>query len=204
MIISELGNVNQHNKMKGITINSKRLKPNTGSKITDFILYVFLIAIAVVLSPILIVLWLMGLAYKLIMPESKYIKQESNYFIKGLNNENHKFHYIVEEDQPIEIAREQDGKAIIEFVPPIGNEILNGYFTDLLIERDDGVFLQKIVLGNNGQIQEMPVMFVDYEKNEINMIRDLKGYEIYTKGGKNDFMIIAINETEELEIRIKK
>ena len=73
-----------------------------------------------------------------------------------------------------------------------------------MIERTDGIFVQKIILNPSGDaVQAAPLYFFNYSTRETDELMDLNGYELDFRGNADDFNIQAYNNDETLEIRIK-
>lgn len=190
--------------MKGVYINIKKLKPNKESVLLDYLVFAILLVVIVVLSPIILFFYLLGLIIKLVMPDSDYIDSTSHNYINLENGEKLSYRYISTDEQTIGVAKELDGEAVIEFDSQRSIDKLGGLFTTFIIERDDGVFLQKIEVGEHGNVISMPLIFYNNKEKDVEILKDLKGYEIYTKGGKDNFAIIGFSDQNEIEIQIKK
>jgi hypothetical protein len=66
-------------------------------------------------------------------------------------------------------------------------------------------FIQKVIRNDETKkIKALPLYFLNYSTLNIKEIKDLKGYEIDSKGNPNDFIISAIGEVGELEKRLRK
>lgn len=83
-------------------------------------------------------------------------------------------------------------------------EFLDGYFTDFKVERDDGMFIQKIHFNNDQtEIQSAPLYFFSFESLDFKKIVDLHMYEFDSKGGADDFIISAYGK-DSFEVRLTK
>ena len=86
--------------------------------------------------------------------------------------------------------------------PP--NPFFEGYFTNLKIERADGIFLQKVIQDENKkEIDSLPLFFFNYATQNAERILDLKGYEIDLIGNADDFILDATGKEENLQIRLR-
>ena len=192
-------------KMKGLKIDIREIKPNTGLKWIDYLLIGLLIIVGLCLLPLLIVLWGIGILYNLIFPNRKIEVENSWKEISTGTDFELRYKWTNIDDLPEFIYQHFDPNPLIVFDTKPKIEFFEGYFTDLKVERTDGIFVQKIIPNeNNDEIQFLPLYFFNYSTKEIEKIKDLNGYEIDTKGNPNDFMISAIGKEKEFEIRLKK
>ncbi len=98
-----------------------------------------------------------------------------------------------------------DNQPLIMFDTNPHLRFFEGYFTDFKIERDDGVFIQKVIRNDETKkITALPLYFFEYSTQDMKEIKDLKGYEIDSRGNPDDFIISAIGENDELELRLRK
>ena len=192
--------------MKGLKIDIIKIEPNTGSKWDDYLVTGLFIILGLCLLPLLVILWGIGILYNLIFPK-KEIKAENSWeeISTGTDFEL-RYKWAANSDEiPEFIHRKFDQYQLILYDTNPKTEFFKGYFTDLKIERTDGIFIQKIIPNlNNDDIQFLPVYFFKYSTKEIEEIMDLNGYEIETKGNPNDFIISAIGKEKQLEISLTK
>ncbi len=187
--------------MKGLKIDIQEIQPYSGSKGTDYLLIGLLIIAGVCLLPLLIVLW----GYNLLFP-SKKVEVENAWSVISTGTEfKLKYQWIDLDEMPESIRQYFDERPLIVFDTEPKIEFFEGYFTDLIIEGTDGIFVQKVILNQNkDEIQSLPLCFFNYSTKELEVIQDLYGYEIVTKGGPNDFIISATGKEKQFEIRFRK
>ena len=191
--------------MKGLRIDIKKVQPNTGSKWIDYPVIGLLILIGICLLPLLIVLWGFGLIYNALTP-NKPINNENNWnrLITG-TDQLIRYKWGNVDDMPEYIYKYFDTQPLIMFDTNPDMEFFEGYFTDFKVERSDGVFLQKVIRDDDKkEIKALPLYFFDYANHELKKVKDLKGYELDSKGNSDDFILSALGEEGELEIRLRK
>ena len=191
--------------MRGLKIDIREIKPNTGTKWIDYLLIGLLGIISLFLLPLLIIILGIGMFYNLIFP-NKGIEVENSW--KGISTGTDfelRYKWANVDGMPEFIYQHFDPNPLIVFDTEPKNEFFEGYFTDLKVERTDGIFVQKVIPNqNNDEVQFLPLYFFNYSTKEIKEIKDLNGYEIDTKGNPNDFMMSAIGKEKEIEIRLRK
>jgi hypothetical protein len=191
--------------MKGLRIDIKKVQPRTGSKWIDYPLIGILILIGLCLLPLLIVSWIFRILINLLNP-NKLIPFENNWnrIITG-NNQSISYKWVKVDDMPEYVYKYFDTQPLLMFNTNPHLEFFDGYFTDFKVERDDGLFIQKVIRNDETkEIKALPLYFFNYSTLDIKEVKDLKGYEIDSKGNPNDFLISAIGEEGELEIRLRK
>jgi len=191
--------------MKGLRIDIKKVQPQTGSKWIDYPLIGILILIGLCLLPLLIVFWIFGILINLLNP-NKSIQFENNWNrIMTGTNQSISYKWVNVDDMPEYVYKYFDTQPLIMFDTNPHLEFFDGYFTDFKVERDDGLFIQKVIRNDETkEIKALPLYFFNYSTLGIQEIKDLKEYEIDSKGNPDDFMISAIGEEGELEIRLRK
>ena len=191
--------------MQGLKIDIREIKSNTLSKWISYPVVGFFILLGLCLSPLLLVFWLMGMFYRLLFRNKESAVQNSWKVIKTGTGLELRYKLVFQDNVPVFIHQYFDQGPLVTFDADPKNEFFEGYFTDLIVERTDGVFVQKVVINqSNDNIQSLPFYFFNYSTHEIVEIKDLYGYELDIKGNPNDFMISALGEENELEIRIRK
>ncbi|MBL3659020.1 hypothetical protein [Fulvivirga sediminis] len=191
--------------MKRLRIDIKKVQPRTGSKWIDYPLIGILILIGLCLLPLLIVFWIFGILINLLNP-NKSIQFENNWnkIITG-TNQSISYKWVNVDDMPEYVYKYFDTQPLLMFNTNPHLEFFDGYFTDFKVERDDGLFIQKVIRNDETkEIKALPLYFFNYSTLDIKEIKDLKGYEIDSKGNPNDFLVSAIGEEGELEIRLIK
>lgn len=98
---------------------------------------------------------------------------------------------------------EERGLAIFRSSEPI--DFFTGYFSDFIVKRDDGIFVQKLILDEaQQQLQAAPLYFFMYLNQEIEEIYDLKDFEFDMIGNPDDFIIEIYGLNENIQIRLTK
>lgn len=191
--------------MKGLRIDIKKVQPQTGSKWIGYPIIGILILIGLCLLPLLIVFCIFGIIYNILAP-NKPIQFENNWNrIRTGNNLSVSYKWVNVDDMPEYVYKYFDSQPLIMFDTNPHLEFFHGYFTDFKIERDDGLFIQKVIRNDETkEINALPLYFFNYSTLDIKEIKDLKGYEIDSRGNPDDFMISALGENGELEIRLRK
>ncbi len=187
--------------MKGLKIEIQQIQPYSGSKGTDYLLIGLLIIAGLCLLPLLIVLW----GYNLLFPRKK-LEVENAWSVISTGTEfKLKYQWIDLDEMPESIRQYFDERPLVVFDSDPKIEFFEGYFTDFIVERTDGIFVQKVMLNQNkDEIQFLPLCFFNYTTKEMEEIQDLYGYEFRTQGGPNDFIISAVGQEQQFEIRLKK
>ncbi|MEZ4817559.1 MAG: hypothetical protein R2776_06275 [Flavobacteriaceae bacterium] len=191
--------------MKGLRIDLKLIEPKTNSKWFDYILIALLLIVALILLPLLLLFWIFGIIFNFIS-QTKSIDVENNWqrLLTG-TNQSIRFKYVTVDEMPEYIYKYFDTQPLIIFDSNPYLDFFSGYFTDFKVERDDGIFIQKVIQNDEIKaIQSLPLYFFSYLTQEVQEIKDLKGYEFDIKGNPNDFIINGIGEEGELEIRLRK
>ena len=116
---------------------------------------------------------------------------------------NLKYHWTTNDEIPEYLIKYFDPLAPLIFDTEPKLEFFNGFFTNFKVERSDGIFVQRIEPnGTNDDIKSMPLYFFKFSNYEFEMIKDLKGFEIESKGNPDDFIITAFDGEDEWEIRL--
>lgn len=191
--------------MKGLKIEIKNIQQRTGSKWIGYPVIGLFILIGLCLLPLLIMFWIFGTIYNLITPNKPIENEYPWKVIKTGTDHLIRYKWANVDDMPEYIYKYFDTQPLLIFDtnPKVG--FFEGYFTAFKVERSDGIFLQKVIQDNEkDEIKALPLYFFNYTTQELNKIKDLKGYEIDSKGSPNDFIISAVAEEDEFEIRIRK
>jgi len=106
-----------------------------------------------------------------------------------------------------EAAREYfDDELLLRYKTEPSISFFEGYFSDFKIERTGGIFVQKVNFNAAlTEIVAMPLYFFNYATKEAEEIYNFKNYALDTRGGPNNFKIIASSledDGEDLEIEI--
>jgi len=181
------------------------MKSQKDSGFVGVLILVLLIIVGLCLLPLLLVIMLFGAIYNVIMPTRK--KNEVPPWINIPTNSEINIQYKLGDfDNLPEFLQEyfeERGLFVYETDPNI--DFFEGYFTDFKVERSDGIFVQKVIFDEINQvIQSAPLFFFKYKTQELEEIKDLRDYEIDSKGNPDDFMISAYGEDENFEIRLTK
>lgn len=192
--------------MKGLAVEIKKIQfPKGGLKLVDFLLIVLLILAGIILLPLFLIFLIGGVLFNLLTPEKKYQVVDDWNEIKTNSDINLKYKWANVDDIPNYLYNYFDPRPLILFESDPEIIFFNGYFTDLKIERIDGIFVQKVNCNKDSQeIISLPLCFFKFDTQEVEEIKDLKGYEIDTKGNPNDFMLTGYGEGYELQIHLKK
>jgi hypothetical protein len=161
--------------------------------------------LVLLMIPLLLVFWLLGNIYNL-LASGKRKKHENLWFpVVTQTDLELECQCIGQGDLPDFIYEYFEGEPIVLFKSNPKLEFFQGYFADFRIEQYDGIFIQKVILNQSeDEIISLPLYFFEYASKKAILIRDLKGYDIDAKGGSDDFIISAIGEENELEIRFTK
>lgn len=153
--------------------------------------------------PILIIFWLLGIVYNLFSPKNAISNTPYWSHVKTNTDLNLKYHWTTNDETPEFLKKHFDPYSFLIFETEPNIEFFNGFFTNFKVERTDGIFVQKIELNEDiDDIKAMPLYFFKFSSNEYEMIKDLKGFEIESKGSPDDFIISAFDGDDEWEIRL--
>ena len=188
--------------MSKLEINLKRIPVIQGNLLFEYLIIGFLILVAISLLPFLIIFWLFGLLYNL-LSQNKPVHIDSNWIAINTGTElKITYNYVNVDDMEDYIYHSFDTSPLLIFNSEPPNLFFEGYFTNLKIERADGIFLQKVIHNeNNKEIDSLPLFFFNYATQNAERILDLKGYEHDVKGNAGDFIIDATGKEENLQIR---
>lgn len=115
------------------------------------------------------------------------------------------YKWVKPDDVPENLLSIYEERGIMIFKTNPNMKFFDGYFTDFKVERDDGIFLQKVIFDtNNQEILSAPLFFFKYEDLKTEEIVDLYGYEFDSKGNPDDFVISAYGKDQNFEIRLTK
>ena len=197
--------------MEGLTI-SRKVYPTKGKdKIGDFFSSAFgillIVAACVVVIPLGLALWLIMSIYNFLKPYSENQKPTEEKW------------NVVEAPFPLEISYKYidaatvssaasgyfDSQPLTVFQVAPETTFFAGYFSDFVVERTDGLFVQKVCFNATmEEVLSMPLYFFEYETMTAEEIADLKDYEIDSKGKPHDFIITATSEKDEIQIRLTR
>ena len=188
--------------MSKLEINLKRIPVIQGNLLFEYLIIGFLILVALSLLPFLIIFWLFGLLYNL-LSQNKPVRIDSNWIAINTGTElKITYNYVNVDDMEDYIYHSFDTSPLLIFNSEPPNLFFEGYFTNLKIERADGIFPQKVIHNeNNKEIDSLPLFFFNYATQNAERILDLKGYEYDVKGNAGDFIIDATGKEENLQIR---
>ncbi len=161
--------------------------------------------IGILSLPLILIFWIGAMILNL-LPSRKAVTVANEW--QTIVSDNHwilKFRWINADDLTDYLHGYFDIQPLIEYRSDPEIDFFQGYFTDFRIERTDGIFVQKV---NHDPIKEevtsLLLCFFNYQTKEVEEIKDLKDYELDTKGNPDDFMISAIGDGHELQIRLKR
>lgn len=192
--------------MKGLTISIKQLKAKKQAGWMDSILLFLLILIGIVLLPLFLIFWLIKSFINLVF-NSNSVEVSNSVWLKMASSKeiDISYRYLLSEEIPECLLDFCEDQGLMNFktVPEI--PFFEGFFSDFKIERDDGLFVQKVILDElQTTIESAPLFFFKYCDQSFEEIIDLLGYEIDTKGNPFDFVIKAQNENKHIEVRLTK
>lgn len=192
--------------MEGLNINIKKVKSSQQSLKLEVFTLLFLILIGLLLLPILFLIYLLSEIYNLLLRLKKKQDDMPSTFLKRNSAElDIKYEYLKPEDVPGNLLSIYEEIGIMVFKTNPYMKFFDGYFTSFKVEREDGIFLQKVILdSNNEEIKSAPLFFFSYKEMKIKEIVDLYGFEIETKGNPDDFLICAYSNDQNFEIRLSK
>lgn len=189
--------------MDRLNIYIKKIKEQNDSALSRVIIVIVLIALAIVFIPILVAFWIFSSLYNLLMPKRAIEDMPYWTTIETSSDLSLKYHWTTNEEIPEYLIEHFDPSSLLIFKTEPKMEFFNGFFTDFKVERNDGIFVQRIEPNeNSSDIKAMPLYFFKFHTREIEMIKDLNGFEIDSKGTPNDFVITAFNENEKWEIHL--
>ena len=191
--------------MKKLKIDIKRIETKSTSKWSSYTMFSILIVCGLVVMPILVALWVIKLVYNFVISKENTENEGLwNSIVTGTDLEL-KYKYARVDDLPDFVYEYFDAEPSILFDSEPNLEFFKGYFTDFRVVQNDGIFIQKVILNKeNDEIISLPLYFFNYELREMTLVKDLKGYDIDTIGSPDDFIIRAIGEGGELEIKVTK
>lgn len=193
-------------EMKGLRIDIDHSPiPKVSSKIKNFIGLVILVLVGLLVLPLILFLMIFGMIINLFSFRKANLNINEWKEITTGEQLKIKYRFVNVDDLPDYLHQYFDTQPLIEFFTDPEIEFLNGFFTDFTVERTDGIFIQKVICNSDAEeVISLPLYFFKYETNEVEEIKDLKDYEIDFKGNPNDFMISAIGNDGELQIRLRK
>jgi hypothetical protein len=194
--------------MEGLTIRKKVMPRVTQGTnwFDDIIGYVFLAVLAVIAIPFLLVAWIFVIVADLFDRRKPKVPAEANQL--KISTPLFTLHYEYIRAGAISEAAEEyfDDELLIRYRTEPGISFFEGYFSDFKIERASGLFTQKVNFNTAlTEVVSMPLYFFNYATREAVEIHDFKEYSLDTKGGPNNFKIIASSledDGEDLEIEI--
>ncbi len=196
--------------MNNYQISIKRIETSSNSEEPTFDLIwmglgILLLFAVLCLIPVLIITGVLMTLFHSIAPKKEKTIENPWVVIRTETGFELQYQYVKLEDTPECIQQHFDEAPIFIFDVNPKMAFFEGYFTDLMIERTDGLFVQKIILNPTGDaVQAAPLYFINYSTRETEEVMDLNGYELECKGNPDDFIINAYNGNEVLEIQIKK
>lgn len=188
--------------MKGLNVIISQVKPPKSSfGLLDLLkLVLFLLFLPVLLLIIIAV----GIT-QLFRKKEKYQTppewtKVENASILGLE-----YSWVKSGEVPVFLAdfHKERGLAIFRSSVPI--EFFEGYFSDFIVKREDGIFVQKLILDEaQQQLKAAPLFFFKFFTREIEEIYDLKDFEFDSKGNPDNFVIEGYSLNENIQIRLSK
>lgn len=160
--------------------------------------------VVLMLLPVLLLVWLCALVYNLFAKERKLPRSNPLTVIDTGSHLKIAWHWINVNEIPDFLYDYFDPYPLRSYETDPAIEFFEGYFTKFQVERSDGIFVQKVELNEAmDEVQALPLYFFRHATQEVEMIRDLKGYEIMsTEGSPDDLVITVFSQGEELEIRL--
>lgn len=193
-------------KLEELNIYINKLKSQKQSGFFGAIGILLMIISVLLLLPILILFMIFGAVNNLIMPR-KTDKVNAPYWLSVQTSSNMEigYHWLKPDEVPENLLELYEERGLMIFKTDPCVEFFDGYFTDFKVERDDGIFVQKVIFDTNQKaIHSAPLIFFRYRDGELENIVDLYGYEFDSKGNPNDFLISANGKGESFEVRITK
>lgn len=192
--------------MKGLTISIKQLKAKKQDEWIGSIVLFLLILIGIVLLPLFLIFWLIKSFINLVFNSNTDEVSTSIWLNVASSKEvDISYRYLLSEEIPeclLDFCEDQ-GLMFFKTVPE--TPFFEGFFSDFKVERDDGLFVQKVILDEmQTTIESAPLFFFKYRDQSFEEIIDLLGYEIDTKGNPFDFVIKAKSKNKHFEIRLTK
>jgi len=197
--------------MKYSTINKKIIptqeqEATIASKISNFCIKSLLIAIGIICIPLILVAWITMVISNALQPKGQQPSQEGWFKLNTPSNISLLYKSLDATSISNVAAGYFDIEQLTLYKAEPAIEFFNGYFTSFRVQRNDGIFVQKVFFDKKLEgVLSMPLYFLNYQTKEIEEIHDdLKDYNLDTKGNANDFLLIASGEHQDLEIRIIK
>ena len=197
--------------MKYSTINKKIIptqeqEATIASKISNFCIKSLLIAIGIICIPLILVAWITMVISNALQPKGQQPSQEGWFKLNTPSNISLLYKSLDATSISNVAAGYFDIEQLTLYKAEPAIEFFNGYFTSFRVQRNDGIFVQKVFFDKKLEgVLSMPLYFFNYQTKEIEEIHDdLKDYNLDTKGNANDFLLIASGEHQDLEIRIIK
>lgn len=191
-----------HLSIKKTTLTSGSGEPTASSNWEG--LFILIILVVLCLIPVFIIIGVLMALYHSIAPKKERTVENPWLVIRAETGFELRYQYVELENIPECIGRHFDEAPTFVFDVNPKITFFEGYFTDLMIEQPDGIFVQKIILNPDGDaVQAAPLYFFNYSTQETDELMDLNGYEPEFRGNADDFIIHAYNNNESLEIRIK-
>ncbi|MFT6500132.1 MAG: hypothetical protein ACJASQ_000239 [Crocinitomicaceae bacterium] len=157
--------------MEGLNIYIKKVKDQDGSSLLGIIVLILLILLGLILVPILIVFWIFGTLYNLLIPNKTRHTPPSWTNISTNLNLSIKYNWASNESIPDYLEKYFDSYALMIFETDPKIEFFNAFFTNFKVERSDGIFIQRIEPNEtNDGIEALPLYFFKYSTLEFEMI----------------------------------
>ncbi len=187
-------------------ISTQEQEATVFSKVSDFFIKAIFITLGIICIPLILVAWLAMLISNALQAEEQQPSHEGWFKLDTPSS----ISLLYKSLDAASVSDATVGYFDIERLtlykaePEI--EFFNGYFTSFRVQRNDGIFVQKVYFDNKlGEVLSMPLYFFNYQNKEVEEIHDdLKDYNLDTKGTANDFLLTASGEHQDLEIRVIK
>lgn len=189
--------------MKGLNVIISRVKPPKSSLglLNPLILVLILLLI---LPLLLLIVFAVGIT-QLFRKKENYQTLPEWTKVENASTLGLEYSWVKSEKVPnflTEFHKER-GLAIFRSSMPI--EFFEGYFSDFIVKREDGIFVQKLILDEaQQQLKAAPLFFFKFCTRKIEEIYDLKDFEFDCKGNPDNFVIEAYSLNENIQIRLSK
>jgi len=194
------------NKMEGLNIYINKMRSSQQSGLLRGLVMLLIIIFGLLLLPLLILFVFFGAIYNFLRPSKRnYNNIPSTFLVQNSADLEIEYKWLKPDDVPEKLLSIYEERGIMIFKTNPYLIFFDGYFTDFKVERDDGIFLQKVILDTSKQeIISAPLFFFRYEDLKIEEIVDLYGYEFESKGNPDDFLICVYGKDQNFEVRLTK
>lgn len=193
-------------KLEGLNIYISKLKLQRQSGFVVVLLKLLLIVVILLLLPILFLIVLFSTLFNLLTKSKSSFNTSPTWLgVAAPHNLEIEYKWVKSDEVPKNLQELYEDRGLMIFKTNPHIEFFEGYFTDFKVERDDGIFVQKVIFDINLQnIQSAPLYFFKFSNLELEKIVDLYGFEFDSKGKPDDFIVSAYGKDGNFEVRLTK